>query len=396
MTDLHVHSPADAEMNASSLEKLKNAIQQDIDHDRMFGAAMIVARKGKIVLREVFGAAAPGRPSRLDDLYMMMSVTKSYTALLVLRAIEQGLFQLDTRISEILPDFGQAGKGAITVFHILTHQAGLFALPIPPKPLAPTDIGDLDKMFGAVAALPAEFPAGTKASYSSFAAFAVLGRLLEVTDRKRRSFTQIAHDELFSPLGMIDSQIGGTKDNPRRVPVSHTEKMKQADSTLANASVVENFLNFQASPGVQVPSANAYGTVDDLFRFAETLRLGGTSNNGYRLISPALLHYATKNHCGDMPNAIFIPECDALHMAHLRANFGLHGGYVRGEGHLLNVAGYTASPQAFSGMGGGSTMWMVDPVLELTTVFLSAGFIEGLAHLIRLAKLNDLAISACD
>ena len=60
------------------------------------------------------------------------------------------------------------------------------------------------------------------------------------------------------------------------------------------------------------------------------------------------------------------------------------------------MAGYTASPNAFSGMGGGSTFYMVDPERELTVAFVSAGFIEGLPHLIRAAKLNDLVLAACD
>jgi hypothetical protein len=40
-------------------------------------------------------------------------------------------------------------------------------------------------------------------------------------------------------------------------------------------------------------------------------------------------------------------------------------------------------------------MWMVDPERDLTFVFLSAGFIEGLAHFQRLSRLSDLALAAC-
>ena len=80
----------------------------------------------------------------------------------------------------------------------------------------------------------------------------------------------------------------------------------------------------------------------------------------------------------------------------LKAHYGLHGGFVRGTGHMPNVCGYLANPNAFAGLGGGSTFYMVDPKRELTVVFLSAGFIEGLPHLIRAAKLNDLVLAACE
>lgn len=71
------------------------------------------------------------------------------------------------------------------------------------------------------------------------------------------------------------------------------------------------------------------------------------------------------------------------------------GGYVRGTGHHLTPFGHTASPRAFGAVGGGSTMWMVDPERDLTVVFLSAGFLDGLDHFQRLQQLGDLALAAC-
>ena len=72
----------------------------------------------------------------------------------------------------------------------------------------------------------------------------------------------------------------------------------------------------------------------------------------------------------------------------LKAHYGLHGGFVPGTGHMPNVCGYLANPNAFAGLGGGSTFYMVDPERELTVVFLSAGFIEGLPCLIRASEVK--------
>ena len=76
------------------------------------------------------------------------------------------------------------------------------------------------------------------------------------------------------------------------------------------------------------------------------------------------------------------------------ANFTLLGSYVRGTGEFLTPAGLTASPSALAAMGGGSTGWLIDTERDLTFIFLSAGFIEGLAHPRRLQRLADLAIAA--
>lgn len=50
---------------------------------------------------------------------------------------------------------------------------------------------------------------------------------------------------------------------------------------------------------------------------------------------------------------------------------------------MLNPTGHTASPSAIAAVGGASTSWMIDPDRDLTVVFLSAGFIEGLSHISR-------------
>ncbi len=119
------------------------------------------------------------------------------------------------------------------------------------------------------------------------------------------------------------------------------------------------------------------------------------SGQGVRILSPAMARYATLNHCGDKNNLVFEPACQALNIEPLKANFGLHGGYVRGSGHHLSMCGYLASERSFGGLGGGTSYYLIDPERELTVVFLSAGFIEGLPHLFRVSKMNDLIIGAC-
>lgn len=56
----------------------------------------------------------------------------------------------------------------------------------------------------------------------------------------------------------------------------------------------------------------------------------------------------------------------------------------------------TASSRAFCGVGGASTMWIVDPARDLTFVFLSSGFMEELVHFERFSRLSDLALAACE
>lgn len=82
------------------------------------------------------------------------------------------------------------------------------------------------------------------------------------------------------------------------------------------------------------PAGGAHVSVQDVYRFADSMRQRGNSGD-YRVISPALFDYAARNHTGDMLNGAteFIVEAEGREPQ--RANFSLLGGYARGEGHFL-------------------------------------------------------------
>ena len=321
-------NPASIGLDPTALQRLVAAIQADIDQGQTGAASFIVARGGKIGCREVLGNVAPGRAAAADDLYLLMSLSKSFAASLVLRAIDHGRFTLDTRAADVLPGFGAAGKQSITVRQLLSHTAGIFPALPPPPPLGFDDMGNLAKVVAAISAVPVAYPPGTQCSYAPTAGHAVLAQMMVVTDPGKRSFSKIAQEELFKPLGMIDTRYGMSLDEPRRVPTFYTER-KTTPATTAAANMLNTFM-----PKGEVPAGNAYGTVDDVFRFAEVMRRRGT-NGSYRLMSPALFDYASQNHTGNMSNGatqFYILEHG---MPDYPVNFSLLGGYVRGHGHYL-------------------------------------------------------------
>ena len=129
-------------MDEAALARLDAAVQADIDAGLHFGASLLVARGGNIVHRADLGTVAPNRPAASDDRYLLMSMSKAFTAVLVLRAIEHGRFRLDTRVDEVLPGFGVGGKEKATVQQLLCHTSGLPTALVPP-PLPLSAIGDL-------------------------------------------------------------------------------------------------------------------------------------------------------------------------------------------------------------------------------------------------------------
>jgi CubicO group peptidase (beta-lactamase class C family) len=379
-----------AGFNANALAHLDASIQKDIDEGTNLGASIVVARGGEIGHEKFFGTVAENRTAAPDDLYLLMSLSKSFTAALVLRAIDEGRFTLDTRIADLVPGFGVHGKQNVTIRMLLTHTGGTYPGLAPLPGMTLPDLGNLAKCTAAFAGQPAAFTPGTRCHYNSFGGISVLGQILVLTDPSGRSFSHIAQEDLFEPLGMADTRFGIDFANPRRVPTSFGARYKNPTNEPTIA-----LLSIPFGEGCEVPAGNAFGTTMDVFRFAEALRMGG-KRDGYRLISPTLLDYAARVHTGDMINGAIEFDCAAKGLPPARANFSLLGGYARGEGHFLTGMGFTASPRAFCAIGGGSTMWMVDPDRDLTFVFLSAGLVEGIAHIERLSRLADLALAACD
>jgi CubicO group peptidase (beta-lactamase class C family) len=388
MTISAASGPAAVGLDPAALQRLVACIQADIDQGQTASASILVARGGAIGCREVLGSVAPGRAAAADDLYLLMSLSKSFTAALVLQAIDHGRFTLDTRAADILPGFGVAGKQGITVRQLLSHTAGVFPALPPPPPLGFDDMGNLAKVVAAVSAVPVAFVPGTQCCYAPTAGHAVLAQMLVVTDPAKRSFATIAQEDLFEPLGMADTGYGISPDETRRVPSFYTER-----NTTPATTAAANMLNTFMCQG-EVPAGNAYGTADDAFRFAEAMRGRGT-NGSYRLMSQALFDYASQNHTGDLSNGAWQFYLLEHGLPDFPANFSLLGGYVRGHGHYMTGAGHTASPRAFYAVGGGSTMWMVDPERDLTFVSLCAGLLDGLAHFERLRRMSDLALAAC-
>ncbi len=91
------------------------------------GAALAVSVGGAVVV-DLVGGWADSRRSRLwqpDTLVHTYSVSKPYAALTLLLLVHDGLVSLDTRVGDVWPGYGCAGKESTTVGHLLTHQAGL-------------------------------------------------------------------------------------------------------------------------------------------------------------------------------------------------------------------------------------------------------------------------------
>ncbi|MET8991600.1 serine hydrolase [Nonomuraea wenchangensis] len=143
--------------------------------------------------------AATGVEATPDSLFQIGSVTKVWTATLLMLQAERGRLTLDTPVREVLPDFRVADEevsGAVTVRHLLTHTSGIDG-----DLFLDTGRGDdcVAKYVAACAGLPQNHPLGATQSYCN-AGFVIAGLMLERLTGKR--WDDLVREELAEPLGL--------------------------------------------------------------------------------------------------------------------------------------------------------------------------------------------------
>ena len=93
------------------------------------GGAVAVVRDGTVVVDHAAGTRDGVAPWTSNTLVMTFSVAKPFAALTFLDAVAEDALGLDQPVVSVWPEFGQGGKEATTMRHLLSHQAGLPAFP---------------------------------------------------------------------------------------------------------------------------------------------------------------------------------------------------------------------------------------------------------------------------
>jgi CubicO group peptidase (beta-lactamase class C family) len=374
-------------MDAERLGRIRRSIAADVEAERYDGGVVLVARRGEVVFHEAVGFAErdSGRAAKVDDVYNLFSVTKTFTAIAVLQAVDRGDLRLHTPVADVIPEFGVKGKRRVTVSQLLTHTGGM---PVDVPFTNPAEFGDTTKMALAVADQALVAKPGRIVSYSPIGAFAVLGEIVRRVDGGTRPFRKILEEDVFAPLGMEDTSLSLRADlKDRRVPAVWRDTRPGIIPPAAITSI-----NGMQHESFEMPGGGALGTAHDLFVFADALRRGGR-RGGVRILSRALCELALTNQTGDEVNHIFDGMCEARGWEPFPAFLGL-GFFLRGTGLFPMPFGATASPGSFGGLGAGSTMFCVDPERELVFVCLTAGVLEDSTNFERMARLSDLALAA--
>ena len=94
---------------------------------RLFNGSVLVAKNGKIIYQKNAGFADMEHkvPVMTNTRFELASISKTFTAILILQLVEKGKIKLDAKVSDYIPEFTRNDSGQITVHHLLSHTSGI-------------------------------------------------------------------------------------------------------------------------------------------------------------------------------------------------------------------------------------------------------------------------------
>jgi D-alanyl-D-alanine carboxypeptidase len=237
-----------------------------------FSGAILVERGGKTIYHQPFGLAdrAFSVPVSLDTRFKIASITKSFTAVLILQLLEQGKLELHTPIRRYLPNYKGEGANGVTVHHLLNHTSGIenfdqvktyeeaVSKGIPAYQLPHTSTQLLDEFSSGKLVREA----GKTFEYNN-ADYIILGKIIESVTGK--TFDEVLRERILGPLGMSASGVLYQEEIVPRLAPSY---MRVADSKGPINDMPVYPQNWFAAGAM-------YSTTGDLRKFAQALYGGG-------------------------------------------------------------------------------------------------------------------------
>jgi CubicO group peptidase (beta-lactamase class C family) len=310
-------------------------------------------------------------------------MTKPITSVAMMMLVEEGLVALDDPVASIVPEWRDPGvfvAGGPELFQtkpaarpmllidLLRHTSGLtygfqnrgnvdaayrrLKINDPHGPL------DAAGNLAALARLPLEFSPGEAWNYS--VSTDVLGALVEVISGQRLG--DFFQSRLFEPLGMTDTGFQVREDQRARFAACYNTTASQKLDLQDDP---------QTSPYLQPPNFHSGGgglvsTAADYMKFANMLLAGGEAN-GQRFLSPSTLRLMTSNH---LPGGQDLTELSrSLFSESTNAGVGFGLGFAVTFDPVKAML--PSSPGEFYWGGAASTAFWVDPVEEVTAVFMT-------------------------
>ena len=227
---------------------------------RIFDGTVLVSESGKVLYKKSFGLANRewNVPHELDSRYVIGSISKQFTAMLVLQLAEEKRLRLEGKISDYLPDFPKDKGDRVTIHQLLCHSSG-----IPDNQYFPNWYTELwqeeyttQELVELFYGLDLEFSPGSRFAYSN-TGYYICAAIIEKLTRKQ--YDEVLKEKILGPTGMVNS---GYLNSYGVIP------------KLTIGYMYWNFAYIKppyANPSSSIGAGSIYSTVEDLFKWERAL-----------------------------------------------------------------------------------------------------------------------------
>jgi len=375
-----------ATFDTSRLERVGAVGRRYVDDGKIPCSVVQVADRNGPIYTDSHGWAdvETGVPITTDSVFRIYSMTKPITSIVLMQLHEEGQLLLEDPVEKFLPEFAnpqvmvsgsdlapvtRPAARSITIRDILTHCSGLTYGFLRQGPLdaryREAGLGDftkadysLSEAMQRLAEQPLLFEPGTSWNYSM--STDVCGAVIEAITGV--TLAQAFAERVFDPLSMLETGFS--------VPSSQADRFTSLYAMMP-ATGLTRIDNYNQSDYLEAPAFLSGGgglvsTIGDYQKFASMLLAGGESD-GNRLIGRRTLEYMATNH---LPGGKLLNELGQSLFSEVAMDgmgFGL--GFSVVEDPAAN--GSMCSPGEFAWGGAASTAFWIDPVEEITAIFMT-------------------------
>ncbi len=254
-------------------------IAQLMKQRHILGAAVALIVDQQIIWQESFGLAdhVHERAVTEDTIFKLWSLAKPFTALEMMRLVEEGLVDLDAPIDQYVPNLALQSRfpdgEPITIRHILAHRSGLPRNNCIHGNEWHMGLDATERLAGSLKNCFLTSPTGTRYKYSNVG-YDALGYIIQ--EKRGKIFPPYMVEQLLRPTGMSDSAFWST-DLPTASEIALGYEYYKGD-----------YFPYEQFDIANIPSGNLYGTVGDLASFVRFIFRQGEAN-GEQLINPETL-----------------------------------------------------------------------------------------------------------
>ena len=362
-------APADVDYNSERLEVLNNHFRRLIDEKEIQCVTYSLSRGGKVFAGGAIGKKSfrenDDSPALPDSIRGIASVTKLFTAVAIMKLVEDGIVRLDDLVADILPQFATPPYDKINLFHLLTHTSGMHSDPncFPNKYQKsywslidnaykqhdPKKDGEFDWITAALGTIGSgvRTEPGTEWAYNTFG-FALLGAIIErLTGLHAHKYIE---EKIAKPLKLKDTMFKIMPKTIERhiITDEYTEKFLQD----FKAGTIKKDPLWDMIPST---GGGLHSTAYDMNRFGNMLINDGTVD-GVRIIGRKAVEKMTSRALHNIPDKCWGAD---------KPDRGYGIGFDMRDG-----LEFTFSPGTFCHEGAGRCALYIDPKEKLVAAWI--------------------------